>query len=62
MVTKSFEKRNEMHEVMAKSILSQQNGMNIYRGCSHGCIIMSPEWMGNNFLSLIFELFISLRS
>lgn len=27
-----------MHEVMAKSILSQQNGMNIYRGCSHGCI------------------------
>ncbi len=27
-----------MHEVMAKSILSQQTGMNIYRGCSHGCI------------------------
>ena len=27
-----------MHEVLAKSILSQQNGMNIYRGCSHGCI------------------------
>lgn len=27
-----------MHEVEAKSILSAQNGMNIYRGCSHGCI------------------------
>lgn len=27
-----------MHEVTAKGILSAQNGMNIYRGCSHGCI------------------------
>lgn len=27
-----------MHFVQAKSILSQNNGMNIYRGCSHGCI------------------------
>lgn len=27
-----------MHEVMAKGILSAQNGMNIYRGCTHGCI------------------------
>lgn len=27
-----------MHEVMAKGILSSKNGMNIYRGCSHGCI------------------------
>lgn len=27
-----------MHEVMAKGILSSQNGMNIYRGCTHGCI------------------------
>ena len=27
-----------MHFVRAKSILSAQNGMNIYRGCSHGCI------------------------
>lgn len=27
-----------MHTVQAKSILSQSNGMNIYRGCSHGCI------------------------
>lgn len=27
-----------MHEVMAKGILSAKNGMNIYRGCSHGCI------------------------
>ncbi len=27
-----------MHIVQAKSILSQKNGMNLYRGCSHGCI------------------------
>ena len=27
-----------MHEVEAKGILSAQNGMNIYWGCSHGCI------------------------
>lgn len=27
-----------MHIVNAKGILSAQNGMNIYRGCSHGCI------------------------
>lgn len=27
-----------MHYVNSKSILSGQNGMNLYRGCSHGCI------------------------
>lgn len=27
-----------MFDVNVKSILSAQNGMNIYRGCSHGCI------------------------
>ena len=27
-----------MHFVEAKSILSAKNGMNIYRGCTHGCI------------------------
>ena len=27
-----------MHMVQAKGILSPQNGMNIYRGCQHGCI------------------------
>lgn len=27
-----------MQFVQAKSILSPQNGMNLYRGCSHGCI------------------------
>ncbi len=27
-----------MHFVKAKGILSPKNGMNIYRGCSHGCI------------------------
>lgn len=27
-----------MHFVNAKGILSAQNGMNLYRGCTHGCI------------------------
>lgn len=27
-----------MHKVKAKGILSQNNGMNIYRGCQHNCI------------------------
>lgn len=29
---------NVMHEKTAKSILSAENGMNIYRSCTHGCI------------------------
>ena len=27
-----------MHFVKAKAILSSRNGMNLYRGCTHGCI------------------------
>lgn len=27
-----------MRQVIAKGILSSANGINIYRGCSHGCI------------------------
>ena len=27
-----------MHYIQAKSILSAKNGMNLYRGCQHGCI------------------------
>lgn len=27
-----------MHFVYAKRILSAKNGMNLYRGCSYGCI------------------------
>lgn len=30
--------KNNMHEVIVKGILSANNRMNIYRGCSHGCI------------------------
>ena len=26
------------HFVKAKGILSSKNGMNLYRGCQHGCI------------------------
>ena len=29
---------NAVHYVKAKGILSSQNGMNLYRGCTHGCI------------------------
>ena len=32
-----------MHFVTAKGILSSQNGMNLYRGCSHGCIYCDEE-------------------
>lgn len=34
----SFKRRREMHFVKAKGILSPSNGMNLYRGCTHGCI------------------------
>ena len=27
-----------MHSVESKTILSAKNGMNLYRGCLHGCI------------------------
>ena len=27
-----------MHFIKVKGILSASNGMNLYRGCSHGCI------------------------
>lgn len=30
--------RKYMHTKQAKVLLSSQNGMNIYRGCTHGCI------------------------
>lgn len=29
---------DQMHFVRAKGILSAKNGMNLYRGCTHGCI------------------------
>ena len=27
-----------MHYTEVKGLLSAQNGMNLYRGCTHGCI------------------------
>ena len=38
-----------MHFVQAKGILSQNNGMNIYRGCSHGCIYCDGRSKCYNF-------------
>ena len=32
-----------MHFVEAKGILSSNNGMNLYSGCTHGCIIVTAE-------------------
>lgn len=38
-----------MHFVKAKTILSAKNGMNIYRGCSHGCIYCDSRSSCYNF-------------
>lgn len=38
-----------MHCVQAKGILSAKNGMNIYRGCSHGCIYCDSRSLCYNF-------------
>ena len=42
-----------MHYVKAKGILSQHNGMNLYRGCTHGCIYCDSRskcyQMGHDF-------------
>ena len=27
-----------MHFVQAKTLLNRENGMNVYRGCMHGCV------------------------
>lgn len=32
-----------MHFIQAKSLLSAQNGINIYRGCTHGCIYCDSQ-------------------
>ncbi len=38
LYTWKINEETKMHYVKAKGILSAQNGMNLYRGCSHGCI------------------------
>ncbi len=38
-----------MHYVEAKQILSSKNGMNIYRGCTHGCIYCDSRSKCYNF-------------
>ncbi len=38
-----------MHFVEAKQILSNKNGMNIYRGCTHGCIYCDSRSKCYNF-------------
>jgi DNA repair photolyase len=36
-----------MHYADYKTILSPQNGMNLYRGCSHGCIYCDSRSLYN---------------
>ena len=43
-----------MHFVEAKGILSSHNGMNIYRGCTHGCIYCDSRSLCYN-MSHAFE-------
>lgn len=38
-----------MHFVNSKGLLSAQNGMNIYRGCTHGCIYCDSRSKCYNF-------------
>lgn len=38
-----------MHYVEAKSLLTKWNGMNIYRGCTHGCIYCDSRSKCYNF-------------
>lgn len=38
-----------MHYVEAKGILSAENGMNVYRGCQHGCIYCDARSTCYNF-------------
>lgn len=38
-----------MHFTNVKSILSQHNGMNLYRGCTHGCIYCDSRSKCYNF-------------
>ncbi len=38
-----------MHFIDAKGILSAQNGMNLYRGCTHGCIYCDSRSLCYNF-------------
>ena len=43
-----------MHKVLAKHILSTKNGMNIYRGCTHGCIYCDSRSLCYN-MNHLFE-------
>ena len=43
-----------MHKVLAKHILSNKNGMNIYRGCTHGCIYCDSRSLCYN-MNHLFE-------
>lgn len=45
-----------MHKVLAKNILSSKNGMNIYRGCTHGCIYCDARSLCYNMHHLFEDI------
>ena len=42
-----------MHRVNEKQLLSSNNGMNIYRGCTHGCIYCNAQSRFRRHLHII---------
>ncbi|MBR0278163.1 MAG: radical SAM protein, partial [Clostridia bacterium] len=38
-----------MHYTESKSLLTKWNGMNVYRGCTHGCIYCDSRSVCYNF-------------
>lgn len=42
-----------MHNIEAKTILSAKNGMNLYCGCTHGCIYCDSR--SDCYESIIFS-------
>ena len=51
-----------MHCVEAKGILSQKNGMNIYRGCTHGCIYCDSRSMCYNMAHAFEDIEVKINA
>lgn len=51
-----------MHYIEAKNILSNKNGMNIYRGCEHGCIYCDTRSKCYGFTSDFEDIEVKVNS
>ena len=51
-----------MHKTDARTLLSSRNGMNIYRGCQHGCIYCDSRSKCYQFTHWQDESFSVLRT